>query len=231
MIPGDRSEHYRTELIGALSDLFFHLRFPVLPDRFRESVCNWIVELSAVLLKAITFNDQAFLLAQILRCHKPLDWAVPLVQTFINVPSLDPTIAVNSFMALLKTLLEPILRREDFLGRIKTFYEGDNEWALVDDDGNAVSSPAFLLLSFIDRSGQPEDHGHGRARSDRHLESIRLPRPLLRRHSEVHGLLPWVFSFRLFIPLIGLVQKQTNEGSSCRCSDSRSCCCAFRTRA
>lgn len=34
----------RRVLRGALSDLFYFLRFAVLPKRFRESVCAWITE-------------------------------------------------------------------------------------------------------------------------------------------------------------------------------------------
>lgn len=40
----------RSELIGALSDLFFFLRFPVLPPRFKDSVNLWVIELASVLV-------------------------------------------------------------------------------------------------------------------------------------------------------------------------------------
>ena len=40
----------RSELIGALSDLFHFLRFPIMPQRFRDSVQSWLIELSSVLV-------------------------------------------------------------------------------------------------------------------------------------------------------------------------------------
>jgi hypothetical protein len=40
----------RAELIGALSDLFHFLRFPMMPTRFRDSLNLWVIELSSVLV-------------------------------------------------------------------------------------------------------------------------------------------------------------------------------------
>ncbi|CAD5214889.1 unnamed protein product [Bursaphelenchus xylophilus] len=130
-------EPHRTELIGALSDLFYFLRFPMLPKRFRDSVTNWIVELTSVLLKAISPVDQKFVVCQILRSPSPIDpWAVPLLQTFITVPTLEPKRAIDTFLALLALVLHPIQKREEFLSHFARFYEGDNEWNVVSEDGD-----------------------------------------------------------------------------------------------
>ncbi|KAH7702312.1 CRE-EPG-5 protein, partial [Aphelenchoides avenae] len=131
----------RRVLRGALSDLFYFLRFAVLPKRFRESVCAWITEAGSVMLKACSTDDQMFLLCQILRVPSPLgDWAAPLIQTFISIPCMDIARPMDSFVALLSLLLEPIRYREEFLNRIVKYYEGDNSWNLITEDGEADNS-------------------------------------------------------------------------------------------
>lgn len=45
MITSTHSLTSRITLKKALSDLFYFLRFPMLPNRFREAVNTWILEL------------------------------------------------------------------------------------------------------------------------------------------------------------------------------------------
>ncbi|CAD5210574.1 unnamed protein product [Bursaphelenchus okinawaensis] len=130
-------EPHRIELVGALSDLFYFLRFPMLPKRFRDSVTGWIVELTSVLLKAITPTNQKFIVCQLLRCPSPIEeWAVPLLQSFITVPTLEPKRAVDCFLAMLTLILQPVEKRNEFLSHFKRFYEGEDEWNLVSEDGD-----------------------------------------------------------------------------------------------
>uniref|UniRef100_A0A914HKU6 Ectopic P granules protein 5 homolog n=1 Tax=Globodera rostochiensis TaxID=31243 RepID=A0A914HKU6_GLORO len=135
------SKPSRKALRGALSDLFYFLRFPMLPNRFRESVISWINELGSVLLKACTGDDQCFLLCHLLRCPSPIGpWGVALVQTFIDVPSLDQRRAMDNFVALLSLLMRNIEKREQFLVRVAKFYAGEDAWNLISEDGDSDCS-------------------------------------------------------------------------------------------
>jgi hypothetical protein len=137
LIATNLSSIKRRQLRGALSDLFFFLRFPVLPKRFSDSVSAWIVELTSVLYKACTADDLMFILCQILRTPSPISsWAVQLVQTFIGIPTLDVSKAMNNFVALLSIVMQSVKHREKFLCRIIKYYEGDNSWNVVSDDGD-----------------------------------------------------------------------------------------------
>uniref|UniRef100_A0A915D020 Uncharacterized protein n=1 Tax=Ditylenchus dipsaci TaxID=166011 RepID=A0A915D020_9BILA len=136
----------RKLLKESLSDLFYFLRFPMLPSRFRESLNGWITELGSVLLKACTTDDQMFLLCQVLRSPSPLKpWAIPLIQTFITSPSLNMDTAMHSFVALMSILMNTINSREQFLTRITKFYAGDDSWNVVDDEGDLNSTHMFDL--------------------------------------------------------------------------------------
>ncbi|VDM63389.1 unnamed protein product [Angiostrongylus costaricensis] len=76
----------RVLLLTALSDLFFHLRFPVLPKRVTDVLISWVQELVCVLYMCCRCEDAQFVLNHLLRLPSPIvDWAPPLVQTFIQV--------------------------------------------------------------------------------------------------------------------------------------------------
>lgn len=140
----------RNQLRGAISDLFYFLRFPVLPKRFMDSLYAWIIELTSVLYKACTTDDQMFILCQILRTPTPVTpWGTQLIQTFISIPSLDATKPINSFVALLSIVVQPPRMREQFLNRIQKYYEGDNSWNVVSDDGD-MDNTNLMQLSETD---------------------------------------------------------------------------------
>uniref|UniRef100_A0A914LKF6 Uncharacterized protein n=1 Tax=Meloidogyne incognita TaxID=6306 RepID=A0A914LKF6_MELIC len=103
----------RSEIRGALSDLFHFLRFPLIPQRFRQSIINWITQLVLMLLPILLdvpkSEDQFFLLAHILRTPSPLEnWAAPLVQTFLTTPTLELKKPIDNFVAMLNMLMQPI---------------------------------------------------------------------------------------------------------------------------
>lgn len=90
-----------------------------------------------------------FLLAQILRCSSPIGtWAMGLIQTFILTPNLDLAKPMNNFVACLSMFLQPIKYnyfyyfmfryREHFLCRLTKYYEGENEWNFINDEGESV---------------------------------------------------------------------------------------------
>ena len=140
----------RNQLRGAISDLFHFLRFPVLPKRFMDSLYAWIIELTSVLYKACTTDDQMFILCQILRTPTPVTpWGTQLIQTFISIPSLDATKPINSFVALLSIVVQPPRMREQFLNRLQKYYEGDNSWNVVSDDGD-MDNANLMQLSETD---------------------------------------------------------------------------------
>ncbi|KAL3101091.1 hypothetical protein niasHS_001551 [Heterodera schachtii] len=131
----------RKVLRGALSDLFYFFRFPLLPNRFRDSLIGWVTELASVLLKACTGDDQCFLLCHLLRCPSPIDsWGAQLMQTFIDVPSLDQRRAMDNFVALLSLLMRSVEKRDQFMLRVAKFYEGEEAWNLVSEDGDSDCS-------------------------------------------------------------------------------------------
>ena len=81
-----------------------------------------------------------FMVCQILRTPSPTTpWASSLVQTFVSVPTLDVSKAMNNFVALLSIVMQPIKSREKFLCRVAKYYDGDNSWNVVSDDGDMVS--------------------------------------------------------------------------------------------
>lgn len=126
----------RRALRGALSDLFHFLRFPLLHQRFRQSIINWTTQLAAILLDVPTSEDQFFLLAHILRTPSPLEnWAAPLVQTFVTTPTLELKKPIDNFVAMLSMLMQPIKYRDQFLMPIIRFYEGENSWNMVSESG------------------------------------------------------------------------------------------------
>uniref|UniRef100_A0A914KIR0 Uncharacterized protein n=1 Tax=Meloidogyne incognita TaxID=6306 RepID=A0A914KIR0_MELIC len=126
----------RREIRGALSDLFHFLRFPLIPQRFRQSIINWITQLAAILLDVPKSEDQFFLLAHILRTPSPLEnWSAPLVQTFLTTPTLELKKPIDNFVAMLNMLMQPIKYRDQFLMPITRFYEGENSWNMVSESG------------------------------------------------------------------------------------------------
>lgn len=79
-----------------------------------------------------------FLLSQILRLPSPIDWAVPLVQTYISIPNLEMKKPIDLFMALLQMILQPVHKRDDFLIEVLKFYEGENGWDFIGDNGEVI---------------------------------------------------------------------------------------------
>lgn len=93
-----------------------------------------------------------FLLAQILRCSSPIGtWPISLIQTFILTPNLNLEKPMNNFVACLSMFLQPVKYtfllkklniffryREHFLCRLIKYYEGENEWNFVNDEGESV---------------------------------------------------------------------------------------------
>ncbi|VDK41765.1 unnamed protein product [Anisakis simplex] len=147
----------RTQLRGALSDAFHFLRYPGLSSRFIDSVTAWITELSAVLLKACTSEDQQYLLCQLLRLASPVaNWAAPLLQTYVNMNPLNDRFVIDHVVTMLAILLSPIRARESFLQRIVNYENDDNSWAILseDVDEGEVSLAAVNetdLIAFLDQ--------------------------------------------------------------------------------
>ncbi|MFH4981997.1 hypothetical protein AB6A40_008706 [Gnathostoma spinigerum] len=128
----------RLVLHNALSNLFFHLRFPYLPSQFRESISSWITELCATLMKACTSQDQQFILCHLLRLTSPLDWAPKLLQSFLNVPVANSRIIIDHSLAMLHILLSPVKSRDNFLRRIKEYEKEESSWAIINEDYDEV---------------------------------------------------------------------------------------------
>ena len=76
-----------------------------------------------------------FLTAQIIRLPSPIEWVVPLLQTYVSVPNLDMSKPIDLFMALLSMILQPTHKRDDFLIEVLKYYEGENGWDFVGEDG------------------------------------------------------------------------------------------------
>ncbi|CAI2343668.1 unnamed protein product [Caenorhabditis sp. 36 PRJEB53466] len=78
----------RISLRAALSDLFYHLRYPRLSKRFIDTLIGWIKELTCILSMRQSCDDGIFILCHLLRLPSPIDhWAAPFVQTFIQSQS------------------------------------------------------------------------------------------------------------------------------------------------
>uniref|UniRef100_A0A0K0CZA5 Ectopic P granules protein 5 n=1 Tax=Angiostrongylus cantonensis TaxID=6313 RepID=A0A0K0CZA5_ANGCA len=124
----------RVLLLGALSDLFFHLRFPVLPKRVTDVLISWVQELVCVLYMCCRCEDAQFVLNHLLRLPSPIvDWAPPLVQTFIQAPS-HPKVKLDHCITMLSHLLNPITARDSFLRQIGLSEAEDSTWTILSDD-------------------------------------------------------------------------------------------------
>ncbi|VDP14750.1 unnamed protein product [Onchocerca flexuosa] len=135
-LPGGADTVSRRNLRNALSDLFHCLRYPDLPSRFVTAVSGWISELVAVLLKACTSFDQQYLLCQVLHLVSPVSqWAAPLLQSYIEIDSINDRIIIDNYIVMMNLLLSSIRGRENFLRRIINFENENNTWVVISDDG------------------------------------------------------------------------------------------------
>ncbi|KAJ1366192.1 hypothetical protein KIN20_026793 [Parelaphostrongylus tenuis] len=138
----------RIYLLNALSDLFFHLRFPTLPKRFTDLLIEWVKELVCVLYMSCRCEDAQFILNHLLRLPSPIqDWAPPLVQTFIQAPS-HPKLKLDFCITMLSHLLNPIIARESFLRQIGLSEAEDSAWTILsDDDEELYFKGSFSLIT------------------------------------------------------------------------------------
>ncbi|KAK5975644.1 hypothetical protein GCK32_003949, partial [Trichostrongylus colubriformis] len=124
----------RILLLNALSDIFFHLRFPSLTKRFSDALTGWAKELICVLYMLCRCEDAQFVLNHLLRLPSPIiEWAAPFVQTFIQAPS-PPKVKVDYCITMLSHLMNPIAARETFLRQISLSENEDSTWAILSGD-------------------------------------------------------------------------------------------------
>ncbi|VDK64397.1 unnamed protein product [Onchocerca ochengi] len=149
-LPGGADTVSRRNLRNALSDLFHCLRYPDLPSRFITAVSGWISELVAVLLKACTSFDQQYLLCQVLRLVSHVSqWAAPLLQSYIEIDSINDRIIIDNYIVMMSLLLSSIRGRENFLRRIINFENENSTWVVINDDG-AEKDGSTLTVSETD---------------------------------------------------------------------------------
>ncbi|XGW12181.1 hypothetical protein V3C99_013121 [Haemonchus contortus] len=124
----------RVLLLNALSDIFFHLRFPSLAKRYTDALTGWAKELICILFMLCRCEDAQFVLNHLLRLPSPIiEWAAPLVQTFIQAPS-PPKVKVDYCVTMLSHLMNPISARETFLRQIALSETEDSTWAILSGD-------------------------------------------------------------------------------------------------
>ncbi|KIH46485.1 hypothetical protein ANCDUO_23462, partial [Ancylostoma duodenale] len=124
----------RIQLLNALSDIFFHMRFPALPKRFTDALVGWARELVCVLNMWCQCEDAQFILNHLLRLPSPIsDWAAPFVQTFIQAPT-PPKVKVDYCITMLSHLMNPIAARDTFLRQIGLSETEDSTWAILSED-------------------------------------------------------------------------------------------------
>ncbi|CAJ0955948.1 unnamed protein product, partial [Mesorhabditis belari] len=153
MLPNGSSRLIRC----ALSDLFFHLRFPSLPQRFIGAVTAWITEISSALFKRCSSEDAQFILLHLLRLPSPIsDWATPLVQTFAGTTAPNK-LKIDHCMTMLGHLMAPIRARESFLRQVGQSEGEEESWAILGDDDGDDPEFSFVtineqdLISFLDQ--------------------------------------------------------------------------------
>ena len=56
---------------------------------------------------------------------------------------------MDNFVALLAMLMQPVLHRERFLVPVLQYYEGENAWNMITDDGEVVRFEALYFIPFI----------------------------------------------------------------------------------
>uniref|UniRef100_A0A915PW17 Uncharacterized protein n=1 Tax=Setaria digitata TaxID=48799 RepID=A0A915PW17_9BILA len=156
-LPGDSDTVSRRNLRRSLSDLFHFLRYPNLSLRFTTAVSGWISELVAVLLKACTSYDQQYLLCQVLRLVSPVSqWAAPLLQSYVEVDSINDRLVIDHYIAMMSLLLSSIRGRENFLRRVTNFERANNSWVVLSDDGveedeSVVTISETDLIAFLNQ--------------------------------------------------------------------------------
>eukprot|EP00081_Caenorhabditis_elegans_P015663 NP_495343.1 Ectopic P granules protein 5 [Caenorhabditis elegans] len=141
----------RVALRTALSDIFYHLRYPRLSKRFIDTLVGWIKELTCVLNMRQSCDDGIFLLCHLLRLPSPIDqWASPFVQTFIQSQS-APKLKLDYCVALLTHLLNPIKARESFLRHVAQSEKEESTWEiLADDDDGEANEFSFVTINESD---------------------------------------------------------------------------------
>ncbi|EGT35969.1 CBN-EPG-5 protein [Caenorhabditis brenneri] len=141
----------RTALRTALSDIFYHLRYPRLSKRFIDTLVGWIKELTCILNMRQSCDDGIFILCHLLRLPSPIDqWAAPFIQTFIQSQS-PPRIKLDYCIALLTHLLNPIKARESFLRHVAQSEKEESAWEiLADDDDGEANEFSFVTISESD---------------------------------------------------------------------------------
>ncbi|VDN22007.1 unnamed protein product [Cylicostephanus goldi] len=122
----------RILLLNALSDIFFHMRFPALSKRFLDALVGWARELVCVLNMSCQCEDAQFVLNHLLRLPSPIsEWAGPFVQTFIQAPT-PPKVKVDYCITMLSHLMNPVTAQPLF--------------SAVDKGDQFVALVAFQLL-------------------------------------------------------------------------------------
>ncbi|UMM16866.1 hypothetical protein L5515_013698 [Caenorhabditis briggsae] len=141
----------RTAIRTALSDIFYHLRYPRLSKRFIDTLFGWIKELTCILNMRQSCDDGIFLLCHLLRLPSPIDhWATPFVQTFIQSQS-PPRLKLDYCVALLTHLLNPIKARESFLRHVAQSEKEESTWEiLADDDDGEANEFSFVTINESD---------------------------------------------------------------------------------
>lgn len=124
----------RLLLLNALSDIFYHLRFPSLAKRYTDALTGWARELVCVLYMCCRCEDAQFIINHLLRLPSPIaEWAAPFVQTFIQAPS-PPKVKVDYCVTMLSHLMNPITARDTFLRQIGLYENEDSSWAILSGD-------------------------------------------------------------------------------------------------
>ena len=141
----------RIALRAAISDIFYHLRYPRLPKRFIDTLVGWIKELTCILNMRQSCDDGIFILCHLLRLPSPIDqWAAPFVQTFIQSQS-PPRLKLDYCVALLTHLLNPIKARESFLRHVAQSEKEESTWEiLADDDDGEANEFSFVTINESD---------------------------------------------------------------------------------
>ncbi|RCN29680.1 hypothetical protein ANCCAN_24559 [Ancylostoma caninum] len=105
----------RIQLLNALSDIFFHMRFPALPKRFTDALVGWAREL----VHTLTYSD---------------GWPHYKGDRAITGAPTPPKVKVDYCITMLSHLMNPIAARETFLRQIGLSETEDSTWAILSED-------------------------------------------------------------------------------------------------
>ncbi|CAB3405673.1 unnamed protein product [Caenorhabditis bovis] len=151
LIPQSIESPNRLNVRRALSDLFYHLRYPRLGERYKQTIVNWITELICVINMHQTCEDGIFVLSHILRLPSPIhDWAPQFVQTFIQSNS-SPKLKLDYCLALMTHLLNPIKAREIFLRHVAQSEKEESTWEILEEgDDDDPREFSFVNINELD---------------------------------------------------------------------------------